>query len=64
LAVTWKKLAYDADIVTTFVGLTDTPANYTGDAGKYAKVNAGENALEFDTPSGATERGALIYLGL
>lgn len=37
----------------TFLGLTDTPANYAGQAGKYAKVNAGENALEFSTPSGA-----------
>ena len=37
----------------TFVALTDTPANYTGSAGKYTKVNAGENALEFDIPDGA-----------
>lgn len=48
----------------TFVGLTDTPANYAGQAGKYAKVNVGETALEFGTPSVAVERGALIYLGL
>ena len=31
----------------TFVALTDTPANFTGSAGKYAAVNSGENALEF-----------------
>ena len=34
---------------TTFVGLTDTPANFTSQAGKYLKVNAGATALEFVT---------------
>jgi len=33
--------------VTTFVGLTDTPLAYTGYAGYFPKVNAGETALEF-----------------
>ena len=32
---------------TTFVGLTDTPANFTGQQGKFVKVNSGANALEF-----------------
>jgi len=32
---------------STFLELTDTPANYTGGANKYVKVNAGETALEF-----------------
>ena len=32
-----------------FTGLTDTPNNYTGAAGKYLKVNASANALEYDT---------------
>jgi len=40
---------------TTFTGLTDTPANYTGQAGLYAKVNAGETALEFGTPTGGVD---------
>ena len=31
----------------TFVGLTDTPSNLTGDAGKFVRVNSGETALEF-----------------
>jgi len=35
-----------------FTDLTDTPANYTDQAGKYVKVNAGETALEFGTPAG------------
>ena len=33
--------------VTTFLELTDTPADYTGDALKVVRVNAGEAALEF-----------------
>jgi len=30
--------------------LTDTPATYTGQAGKFPKVNSGETALEFADP--------------
>lgn len=52
MAVTWKKLAYVSDIVTTFIALTDTPASYTDQAGKYVKVNVGEDALEFATVAG------------
>lgn len=37
---------------STWLGLTDTPGAFTGQAGKYPKVNAGETALEFGTPSG------------
>ena len=32
---------------TTFVGLSDTPANFSGAGGKTVKVNSGANALEF-----------------
>lgn len=32
---------------TTFTGLSDTPANYTGSALLYPRVNAGATALEF-----------------
>ncbi len=32
---------------TTFLGLTDTPAAYTGETLKVVRVNAGETALEF-----------------
>ena len=31
----------------TFVSLTDSPANFSGQAGKFLKVNVGETALEF-----------------
>ena len=33
--------------VTTFLGLTDTPSSYSGEAGKYLKVNGTGDALEF-----------------
>ncbi|MBI5588325.1 MAG: hypothetical protein HY889_08180 [Deltaproteobacteria bacterium] len=33
---------------STFLALTDTPASYTGSAGKVCKVNAGGTALIFD----------------
>lgn len=39
---------------TTFTGLTDTPANYTGEGGKVVKVNSGEDALEFGTAGANT----------
>lgn len=38
--------------IDTWLELTDTPGAYTGQAGKYTKVNAGETALEFGTPLG------------
>lgn len=41
----------------TFLELTDTPASYSGSAGKFTKVNSGESALEFGTP-------ATTFLGL
>lgn len=37
---------------STFLELTDTPSTYSGQAGKYPKVNAGETGLEFDTVAG------------
>ncbi|MBI5467881.1 MAG: hypothetical protein HY891_02005 [Deltaproteobacteria bacterium] len=33
---------------STFLVLTDTPADYTGSAGKVTRVNAGGTALIFD----------------
>ncbi len=39
---------------STFTGLTDTPAAYTGQATRSVRVNAGETALEFYTPAGSS----------
>ncbi len=38
--------------VTTFTALTDAPNSYVGQAGKFPKVNATEDGLEFATISG------------
>lgn len=38
--------------IRNFLGLTDTPNSYVGQAGKVVKVNVGENALEFGTGGG------------
>ena len=45
----WAPSATGAGGSTTFVGLTDTPANFTSQAGKWLKVNAGATALEYAT---------------
>lgn len=37
---------------TTFLGLTDTPSSFSGEALKVARVNAGETAIEFVTLAG------------
>lgn len=37
---------------STFIGLTDTPSSYSGQTGKFPKVNAGETGLEFVTITG------------
>ena len=51
------------NISADFTGLTDTPANFTGAAGQYLKVNSGETAVEFDTltTDDVTEGANLYY---
>lgn len=44
--------------VTTFIGLSDVPNNYTGDADKILKVTTGETALEFVTVGGVLAMSA------
>lgn len=45
----WKA---SAGGVSTWIALTDTdPANFTGSAGKYVKVNVGETGLDFGSPT-------------
>lgn len=48
-----------AAAVATFLDLTDTPNDYTGDALKLVRVNAGETALEFFT--GAFTASAITF---
>jgi len=55
----WKEVT--AEGVATFLALTDTPSAYTGQAGKYAKVNTGETALEFATPGGGGDMLKSVY---
>jgi hypothetical protein len=47
MAETWKKVAYYDEVATTFLGLSDSPADYTDDGLKLVRVNVGEDALEF-----------------
>lgn len=43
-----------APLILRFLDLTDVDeTTYTGEAGKFVKVNAGETAIEFGTPAGA-----------
>jgi len=44
---TWATPAGGGNGATTFLGLTDTPANYTGAGNKIVKVNATPDALVF-----------------
>ena len=50
--------------VSAFLDLSDTPAAYTGQAGKYTRVNTGEDALEFAAGGGGgvTDHGDLTGL--
>ena len=59
--IEWTTKGSGGGGASTFTGLTDTPANYTGSGGKIPAVNSGETALEFiDAPSG----GATAFTGL
>lgn len=50
MAETWKKVAYYDEVATTFLGLADSPADYTDDGLKLLRVNVGEDAVEFAAP--------------
>ena len=54
----------------SFLNLTDTPSAYTGQQGKFVKVNATADALEFDSipgggdvigPASATDKGVALF---
>jgi hypothetical protein len=57
----WTELTAAGGGASTFLALTDTPSSYSGQAGKYAKVNSGESALEFDTPGGGGDMLKSVY---
>lgn len=46
---------------STFLGLTDTPSAYTGEALKVVRVNAGETGLEFVTLAGGGDMLTSTY---
>ena len=48
----WTIVTGPAGGATSFLGLTDTPDTYSGQAGKVVQVNAGATALEFGTAGG------------
>ena len=50
----YNNLTNKPAIPTTFVGLSDTPTNFTGAAGRFVKVNGSGTALEFVTSSSAS----------
>lgn len=56
--VNWENISDKPELVTTLLGLTDTPASFTSQKGKFLVVNSAENALEFtDTFSGNIDGG-------
>ena len=57
-AGSWITLGAAGAGATTFVALTDTPANFTGAGNKIVKVNNGATALEFVTVGGDITIGA------
>ena len=50
----YNNLSNKPSIPTTFAGLSDTPANFSGAAGRFVKVNGSGTALEFVTGSSAS----------
>ena len=71
ISLNWERL-HDSVLVwaggggggsSTFTGLTDTPASYSGQAGKVVKVNPGETALIFadDNVGVGSSSASLVY---
>lgn len=46
---------------SAFTALTDAPASYSGEGGKYVRVNAGASGLEFITLSGGGDMAKATY---
>lgn len=60
LSVSGSRGSAGASGSTTFIGLTDVPASFSGQTLKAVRVNAGETALEFYTPASAGVRGTFV----
>jgi hypothetical protein len=56
-----KKYVDDAAGTNTFIGLTDTPLSYSGEAGKTAVVNGTEDGIIFTTPAGGGDMLKATY---
>ena len=55
VSVTWENIGNKPTIVTTLLGLSDTPSSYTNSAGKLLCVNAAGTGVEYtDTFDGGT----------
>lgn len=48
---------------STFLGLTDTPSSFTGQAGNFSRVNSGETALEFASGFSGGAIGPWQFIG-
>lgn len=48
---------------STFTGLTDTPSNYSGEAGNFSRVNSGETGLEFVAIADSDLTGTSVLFG-
>jgi hypothetical protein len=60
----WEKCNDGGGGASTFISLTDTPANYTASAGKAVKVNGAGDGLEFaDFPAGTGDVTASSAFG-
>lgn len=55
-------LSRTINTIRTFLGLTDTPSSYTGQAGLVVKVKGDETGLEFGTGGGVTDHALLTNL--
>ena len=53
-SITWSEVGSGGGGGGSFITLSDTPASYSGSAGKVVSVKATEDGLEFTTGGGST----------
>lgn len=54
--MSWKKVAYVDEVPSNFTDLDDVPSSYSGEAGKFAKVKATEDGLEFGAAAALSDQ--------